>query len=127
MLEKLKAWAKRLKRDGVMLWFARCHPRTPWLPKVLSIATAAYVLSPVDLIPDFIPILGYLDEVILVPLLIALIVRLLPEEVVRECRRQAEAWLAENGRKPVSYAGAALIAAIWLLAGWLIWRALADN
>lgn len=122
MLDKLKTWARRIKRDGVMLWFARTHPRTPLLAKVLSVAIVAYVLSPVDLIPDFIPVLGYVDEIILVPLLIALVVRLLPQEVVQSCRVQAEAWLAEQHARPVSYVGAAIVVGLWALGGYLLWR-----
>lgn len=123
MLESLKAWARRIKRDSVMLWFARRHPQTPLLAKILSVAIVAYVLSPIDLIPDFIPVLGYLDEIILVPMLIWLVVRLLPDAVVQSCRGQAEAWLAEQHAKPVSYAGAALIVAVWVIAGYFIWQA----
>ncbi len=126
MLEKLKAWAQRIKRDSVMLWFAGRHSQTPLLAKMLSVAIVAYVLSPIDLIPDFIPVLGYLDEVFLVPLLIALVVRLLPDEVVTSCRAQAEAWLAEKHAKPVSYFGAAFIVLVWCLAAWLVWRAVMD-
>lgn len=105
-----------------MLWFARSHPKTPLLPKVLCYATAAYVLSPIDLIPDFIPILGYLDEVILVPVMIWLIVRLLPGAVIQESRVQAEAWMAQQHKKPVSYSGALFIVLLWSLALFLVWR-----
>lgn len=122
MLDKLKTWARRIKRDSVMLWFARKHPRTPLLAKVLSVAIVAYVLSPVDLIPDFIPVLGYVDEIILVPLLIALVVRLLPQAVVQSCRVQAEAWLAEQHARPVSYVGTAIVVGLWALGGYLLWR-----
>ena len=123
MLESIKAWAKRIKRDAVMLWFARKHPLTPLPAKLLSAGAVAYVLSPIDLIPDFIPVLGYLDEVILVPVFIWCIVRLLPEPVVQTCRAQADAWMREQHAKPVSYAGAALIVGIWILASYWIWRA----
>jgi len=123
MLKTIKAWAKRIKRDAVTLWFARKHPQTPLLAKLLSAAAVAYVLSPIDLIPDFIPVLGYLDEVILVPLFIWGIVRLIPEPVVLSCRAQAEAWLQEQHARPVSYVGAAVIVALWALGGYLLWRA----
>jgi len=123
MLESIKAWARRIKRDAVMLWFARKHPQTPLLAKLLSAAAVAYVLSPIDLIPDFIPVLGYLDEVILVPVFIWLVVRLLPAPVVQSCRAQAEAWLQAQHARPVSYVGAALIVGIWLAGAYLIWRA----
>lgn len=126
MFESIKAWAKRIKRDAVMLWFARRHPQTPLLAKLLSAAAVAYVLSPIDLIPDFIPVLGYLDEVILVPVFIWAIVRLLPEPVVLACREQADAWMREQHAKPVSYVGAALIIAIWVAAVYWIWRTFFD-
>jgi uncharacterized membrane protein YkvA (DUF1232 family) len=124
MLKTIKAWAKRIKRDAVTLWFARKHPQTPLLAKLLSAAAVAYVLSPIDLIPDFIPVLGYLDEVILVPLFIWGIVRLIPEPVVLSCRAQAEDWLREQHAKPVSYVGAAIIISLWVLGGYLLWRSL---
>ena len=126
MLERLRSWARRIKRDSVMLWSAGRDARTPLLAKALSVAIVAYVLSPIDLIPDFIPILGYLDEVILLPLLIALVVRLLPDDVVTTCRARAEVWLAGKHAKPVSYAGAAFIVLLWCLAAWLVWRAVMD-
>ena len=71
----LKTWAKRIKRDGVTLWFAGKHPRTPWYAKALGLFVVAYALSPIDLIPDFIPVLGYVDDVILLPVLIWLTVK----------------------------------------------------
>ena len=107
-----------------MLWFARQHPQTPLLAKLLSAAAVAYVLSPIDLIPDFIPVLGYLDEAILVPVFIWGIVRLLPDAVVQACRAQAESWLQEQHAKPVSYLGAVLIVGLWMAGAYLIWRIL---
>ena len=119
----IKDWARRIKRDVVMLWFARRHPDTPLLAKALCIFAAAYALSPIDLIPDFIPVLGYVDEVLLLPALIWLAVRLLPGHVIEECRRQAQVWMEEKKGKPASYAGAAVIVAIWLLAAyWVAWK-----
>lgn len=70
IIDSTKAWARRIKRDGVTLWFAKSHPRTPWLAKALGVFVVAYALSPIDLIPDFIPVLGYLDDVLLLPILI---------------------------------------------------------
>ncbi len=126
MLESIKAWARRIKRDAVTLWFARKHPQTPLLAKLLSAATVAYVLSPIDLIPDFIPVLGYLDEVLLVPLLIWCIVRLIPAPVLQVCRAQADAWLQGQHAKPVSYVGAAIIVGLWALAAFVVWRVFFD-
>jgi uncharacterized membrane protein YkvA (DUF1232 family) len=121
VLATITAWARRLKRDVVMLWFARRHPDTPLLAKALCIFAAAYALSPIDLVPDFIPVLGYLDEALLLPALIWLAVRLLPGHVIDECRMQAQAWMEKEKSRPASYAGAAVIVAIWL--GMLYWAA----
>lgn len=121
VLVSVTAWARRIKRDVVMLWFARRHPDTPLLAKALCIFAAAYALSPIDLIPDFIPVLGYLDEALLLPALIWLAVRLLPGHVIDECRMQAQAWMEKEKSRPASYAGAAVIVAIWL--GMLYWAA----
>ncbi len=118
---KLKAWAKRIKRDGVTLWFAGKHPLTPWFAKALGLFVVAYALSPIDLLPDFIPVLGYLDDVILLPVLIWLTVKLLPPEVLAECRIKADEWMQMEGAKPRSRFGAVLIVALWLAAGAALW------
>jgi len=117
----LRQWARRLKRDAVTLWFAWRHPLTPWPVRALCLFVVGYALSPIDLVPDFIPVLGYVDDVLLLPGLIWLAVRLLPETVVQECRAQADAWMAQQGRKPTSRAGAVLVVALWLLAGYALW------
>jgi len=117
----LRTWAKRIKRDGVTLWFAGKHPGTPWYAKALGVFVVAYALSPIDLIPDFIPVLGYVDDVLLLPSLIWLTLQLLPEEVIAECRGQADEWMASKGAKPTSNVGAALIVFVWLLASWAAW------
>ena len=88
-VDATRAWARRIKRDAITLWFARAHPATPWYAKALGAFVVAYALSPIDLIPDFIPVLGYLDDVIVLPALIWLTVRLLPPDVLAECRAQA--------------------------------------
>ena len=116
IIESITTWAKRIKRDAVMLWFAQKHPDTPFLAKAISVFTVAYALSPIDLIPDFIPVLGYVDDALLLPALIWLAVRLLPAHVVQECRAQAEEWMMRANAKPTSYAGAAAIVVIWLAA-----------
>lgn len=117
----LKTWARRVKRDGVTLWFAGRHPRTPWYAKALGLFVVAYALSPIDLIPDFIPVLGYVDDVLLLPALIWLTVRLLPPDVLTACRQQADAWMQAEGAKPQSRAGAVLIVILWLLMGLALW------
>ncbi|SEI14626.1 Protein of unknown function [Paraburkholderia hospita] len=122
MLESLKAWAKRLKRNVITLMFAGRDPATPILPKLLALATVAYALSPIDLIPDFIPVIGYLDDLIIVPLGIWLCLRLIPQPVIANNRTKAESWLAGNPTKPRSMVGLAVVLGIWLCCGWLLWR-----
>ena len=112
--ERVRQWARRLKRDGLTLWFAIKDPRTPWYAKALAVAVVAYALSPIDLIPDFIPVLGYLDDVILLPALVWLTLRLLPAPVLEECRAQAELWIAQGHARPRSMAGAIAIALFWM-------------
>ncbi len=112
MLARLERWARAVRRDVHALWFAARDPRTPWYAKGLAVAVAAYALSPIDLIPDFVPVLGYLDDAILLPLGILLAIRLVPAEVLLECRARAEAAAA----RPVSRAGAAAIVALWVAA-----------
>ena len=124
-LSAIRVWAKRIKQDAVMLWFAYRDPRTPWLPKMISLFAVSYALSPIDLIPDFIPVLGYLDDAILLPAAIWLAVKLLPAEVIANCRLLAQAWLLAHGRKPVSRWGVLLVLLAWalvlLLVGWWLW------
>ena len=120
--DRIKSWARRIKRDGVTLWFAARHPGTPWHAKALGLFVVAYALSPIDLIPDFIPVLGYLDDVLLLPALIWLAVKLLPASVLAQCRAQADAWMAEKGAKPRSLAGVALVVMLWLALGVAAWR-----
>ena len=122
--EKLKAWARRIKRDGVTLWFACKSPQTPWYAKTLGAFVVAYALSPIDLIPDFIPVIGYLDDLILVPLGILMLRRLIPEAVLTDCRRQAQA--AAYQRKPANWIAGTFIITLWIscaaLFTWWIWH-----
>lgn len=120
--DRLRAWAKKVKRDGVTLWFAGRHPQAPWYAKALGAFVVAYALSPIDLIPDFIPILGYLDDVILLPALIWLAIRMIPVPVLAECREQADQWMKADGAKPSSRIGAALIVAVWIGASFAFWQ-----
>jgi len=119
-IEATRAWARRIKRDAVTLWFARSHPRTPWHAKAMGAFVVAYALSPIDLIPDFIPVLGYLDDVILLPALIWLTIRMLPHDVLAESRQKAEQWLAAQGAKPRSLAGAAVVVLLWCVAAGML-------
>ncbi|KCV28224.1 PF06803 family protein [Bordetella bronchiseptica 00-P-2730] len=119
--EALKAWARRIRRDGVTLWFAVRHPGTPWYAKALGLLVVAYALSPIDLIPDFIPVLGYVDDVLLLPALIWLAIRMVPPQVLAQCRNQADEWMRVRGGKPRVRAGAVLVVAVWLAAGAALW------
>lgn len=110
-LAQAKNWAKRLKREVVALWLAARDPRVPLAAKLVAGCVAAYALSPIDLIPDFIPVLGYLDDVILVPLGIMLAVKLVPQVLMTEFRGQA----ALREGRPTSRVGLIAILAIWLL------------
>lgn len=112
-IQRTRDWARRIKRDVLTLWFARSHPATPWYAKAMGAFVVAYALSPIDLIPDFIPVLGYLDDVLLLPVLIWLTLRMLPPAVLSESRLRAEAWLAEQRARPRSWAGAAGILVVW--------------
>lgn len=123
---KLKNWAKSVKRDAVTLWFAVKNPLTPWYVKALGAFVVSYALSPIDLIPDFIPILGYVDDVLLLPVLILITVKLMPPEVLQVCRRQADEWMQKEGQKPISRVGMAFVIAIWLIVSWLAYMELRD-
>lgn len=109
LIGKAKAWAKSLKRDVTALWLAAGDPRVPWHAKAVAAAVAAYALSPVDLIPDFIPVLGYLDDLIIVPFGILLAIRLIPAPVMAELRELA----SQRTGRPVSRAGLIFILAVW--------------
>ncbi len=120
MFAAIRQWARRIKQDAVMLWFAYKDPRTPWLPKIISMLAVAYALSPIDLIPDFVPVLGFLDDAVLLPAMIWLAVRLLPDDVVTACRQLAIDWMQVNQRKPVNRWGIALVLMVWALVVLLI-------
>jgi uncharacterized membrane protein YkvA (DUF1232 family) len=111
----LQGWARALKRDVMALWFCARHPALPWWLRLLTLAIVAYALSPIDLIPDFIPLLGYLDDLLLLPLGIWLVLRLTPPQVLAESREQALAWEARRAARPASRAGAVAVVLIWLL------------
>ena len=119
--QRVRLWSRRVKRDGVTLWFALRDPATPTFARVLAVVVVAYALSPIDLIPDFIPVLGYLDDVILLPGLIWLAVRLIPVPVLDRCRAQADAWMASQGRKPRMWLGVVLVVLAWLALCWGLW------
>jgi len=114
----LKERARRLKTDIPAVFLSLKSKDTPLAAKILAGITVAYALSPIDLIPDFIPVLGYLDDVIILPVLIALIIRLIPEKTFEECRKESEG-MWENG-KPEQWHFAIPIVLIWLLLIWLV-------
>jgi uncharacterized membrane protein YkvA (DUF1232 family) len=107
---RLKNWMRALRRDAHAIRLAARDPRVPWAVKLLAIAVAGYALSPIDLIPDFIPVLGLLDDLIIVPLGIWLVIALIPEDVMREHRAVANA----AAQRPVSRAAAIIIVALWI-------------
>jgi uncharacterized membrane protein YkvA (DUF1232 family) len=123
---RLKLRARLLKAETLALWFCCKHPGTPTSAKILATLVVAYALSPIDLIPDFIPVLGYLDDLVLIPLGLMLVIRLIPADVLAECRQKSEEMAGRATR--MGKIAAVVIVAIWLLtaalAVWLILRAL---
>jgi len=122
--QQTRARLHALKRESLVVWYAARDPRLPWHVRVLALAVAAYALSPIDLIPDFIPVLGYLDDLVLVPLGVALVVKLTPAAILADARARA----AVTATRPTSAAAAIVIVALWLLAllacglAWMHWR-----
>ncbi len=126
LLDSLRTIADRIKQDSVTIYLVAQDTRTPMYVRILALAVAAYALSPIDLIPDVIPVLGYLDDVILLPLGIYFVIKLTPRNVIEDCRTKAKAL----PQRPTSVAAAVVIVAIWIgcavIAGlWL--RSLLDN
>ena len=132
MSGRLHAWRghwvarlRMLRRESLVVWYAARDPRLPWPVRLLALAVAAYALSPIDLIPDFIPVLGYLDDLVLVPLGVALVVKLTPAAILADARARA----AVTAARPTSTAAAIVIVVLWLLAllacglAWMHWRA----
>ena len=125
LIARVKHWARALRRDAHAIFLASRDPRVPWAVKLLALAVAGYALSPIDLIPDFIPVLGYLDDLIIVPLGIWLVIELIPEDVMEEYRAVASA----AAQRPVNKAAAMVIVALWIsgaaVLGWIAfihWR-----
>jgi len=110
--DRLRAWARQIRRDVHALYLAARDPRVPWYAKAAAIAVAAYALSPIDLIPDFIPVLGYLDDLVIVPLGILLAVKLVPDDLMAEFRASA---LSADGERILGRLGAAIIMLLWTL------------
>ena len=121
MLERLKSWAATLKREALVLWLASRDARAPWYAKWLAVFIVAYALSPIDLIPDFIPVVGYLDEIILLPCLIWLVLKLMPREVLIDSRARAQAWVEAHRPNPRNWIAGAAIVLLWIVALWAFW------
>lgn len=120
LISTLQQWAHAIKRDVHAVWLAARSPRTPWLARIIALAVAAYAVSPIDLIPDFIPMLGYLDDLIIVPLGILLVVRLIPPELMAELRQAAD----NAAGRPVSRLAAGFIIAFWIACAVFLARAI---
>jgi len=117
MLQRWKSWARHLKKETYALYHAYRDPRVPWYAKLLAIFVVAHTLSPIDLIPDFIPVLGYLDDLIITPLGLALVLKMIPEEVMVEARRKAQ--ISMDATDP-SRLGLIIVLAVWALAVLLV-------
>lgn len=121
MFGRIRDWAHRMRRDALAMWIAARSPETPLDAKLLAAAVAAYAFSPIDLIPDFIPVLGMLDDIVIVPLGIAIALRLMPDDLIDRYRAEAEEW----SHQPSSVIGALAIIALWLaVIVWISWEAL---
>src|SRR5687767_12382962 len=121
VVARWKGWARGVKREALVMYVAARDPRTPWYAKALAVCVVAYALSPIDLIPDPIPVLGYLDDLVLIPLGVLAVRRMIPAHVMAECRAKGQ----ELTEKPTSWIAAAVIVLIWLIvaaagAWWLV-------
>jgi uncharacterized membrane protein YkvA (DUF1232 family) len=125
MWKSLGTWAQDLKRDTIALYLAARDPRTPWYAKAIAAIVVAYALSPIDLIPDFIPVLGYLDDLLIVPIGLWIAIRLVPEDVLEDCRARA----GHIAQRPTSRSAAMVVILLWAgiaaLAGWAVLQAVA--
>lgn len=125
MLSRIRKWARTLKRDTVTLYLAARDPRTPWYAKGVAACVVAYALSPIDLIPDFIPVIGYLDDILLIPIGLWIAIRLMPNDVIEDCRSRA----AQLTERPTSRTAAFVVITIWMgtatIIGWIVRDAIA--
>ena len=126
MIQRIRQWARLARRDVYAVYRVARDPRVPWYAKALAFCVAGYALSPIDLIPDFVPVLGYMDDVIIVPLGILIVIKLIPPEIIAEHRALAA---GAQGR-PVSHTAAIVIVVVWAasiaVAAWLCHRAFAS-
>lgn len=128
IIQKLRRWAKVLKNNLLALWFAQRDARTPWYAKLWAAMVVGYAFSPIDLIPDFIPVLGYLDDAIILPLGILIAIRLVPKPVLADSKEKAKVWIEEKRGKPKNWIIAILIVCFWcallLLIFYVVWKRL---
>jgi uncharacterized membrane protein YkvA (DUF1232 family) len=113
--------AHRIRIEAHAVWLAVRDPRTPWAARLFGLLVAAYALSPIDLVPDFVPILGLLDDAVLIPLGVWLFEKMVPAALLAEHRATAEA----AARRPVSWWGVAIVVALWAATAWLVWSVIA--
>lgn len=111
MMKQLKAWAKQLKRQVFVLYYAYRDKRSPWYAKLFSMCVVAYAFSPIDLIPDFIPVIGYADDLVLIPLGVLAAIKMMPGEVIEDAKKKADARM--NQGKPVNWAAGVMIILLW--------------
>ena len=112
LIQRWRTRSGQLKVDTYALYLAYRDPRLPWYARLFALGVAAYAFSPIDLIPDFIPVLGYLDDLLLIPLGISLALKMIPAEVINDCRLQAEKEFKDG--KPVNWVAAVIIILVWL-------------
>lgn len=117
-----KARAKALRREVYALYLCSRHPKTPLYAKLVALLIVGYALSPIDLIPDFIPVLGYIDDLVLIPFGIALLIRMMPKDVIQECRQKAQ---SPPANQPRIWTGAAMVVCIWILTIYVTFRLVA--
>jgi len=115
LLQKFRQKIGDLKIELLAVWFAYRDPRTPWYAKIWAALVAGYAFSPIDLIPDFIPIIGYLDDAIIVPLGLIIAIKLIPKDVMADTRIKAKDWLEQRKQKPTNKTMAVLIVLLWIL------------
>jgi uncharacterized membrane protein YkvA (DUF1232 family) len=123
-IDRWRLWTRQLKTKTYAIYLAYKDPRTPWYARLFVVAVVTYAFSPIDLIPDFIPILGHLDDLIIVPLGIAITLRMIPKNVLDECTEKAQQMVGSS--RPTSRAGAFVVVSIWIfviaLTIWLLWK-----
>lgn len=123
-MNRLKKWARQLKRQLFMLYFACRDPRVPWYAKLFTACVVAYAFSPIDLIPDFIPVLGYIDDILLVPLGIFFALKMIPKPVAADCEERAQKLMKDG--KPKNWTAGVFVLLIWAAVltwvGLWIWR-----